>query len=287
MLIKKLIASAPSQLLALTVAIAGASGSAHAGYAVSTNTISNFDVDFVNLNGSFSGFTFTTDVAAHGLSDEANYGATDAAGACVGAACSSYNNSFMSHGASGDYAYGDAQIGNADVVGGLGAASSIGEVSAVTAEGYAAGANTMNASFSLLAGGSVSFSFNATPYLSIAAGSGPSATAFSTMNITIRKNGSEVFSWTPNGAVGTGINNGTESFDAFNLNTGVDQGLTYNPGTGLFQATTNVLGAGNYSITINMTNQASAVPEADTYAMMLAGLGLVGYTVSRRKRTLN
>jgi hypothetical protein len=30
----------------------------------------------------------------------------------------------------------------------------------------------------------------------------------------------------------------------------------------------------------------TAVPEADTYALMLAGLGLVGYTVSRRKRTL-
>lgn len=31
----------------------------------------------------------------------------------------------------------------------------------------------------------------------------------------------------------------------------------------------------------------AAVPEAQTYAMMLAGLGLVGYTVSRRKRTLS
>jgi hypothetical protein len=31
----------------------------------------------------------------------------------------------------------------------------------------------------------------------------------------------------------------------------------------------------------------TAVPEADTYAMLLAGLGLVGYTVSRRKRGLN
>jgi hypothetical protein len=287
MLVKKLIASVPSQLLALTVAIAGVTGSAHAGYAVSTNTISSFDIDFVNLSGSFSGFTFTTNVAAHGLSDDANFDATDAAGACVGAACSTYNNTFMSHGASGDYAYGDAVINSSNVVGGLGMASSIGEVSSVTAEGFASGTNTMNASFSLLAGGSVSFSFNAAPYLSIAAGSGPAATAFGTMNITIRKNGSEVFSWTPNGSVGTGINNGIELSDASNLNTGVDEGLTYNPGTGLFQATTNVLGVGNYSIVINMTNQASAVPETDTYAMLLAGLGLVGYTVSRRKRTLN
>lgn len=37
-------------------------------------------------------------------------------------------------------------------------------------------------------------------------------------------------------------------------------------------------GAGIYTFT------AAAVPEADTYAMMLAGLGLIGYTVTRRKR---
>jgi hypothetical protein len=57
--------------------------------------------------------------------------------------------------------------------------------------------------------------------------------------------------------------------------------------------------AGNYYFMIRgtadgtLTNSgiytftAAAVPEAHTYGMMLAGLGLVGYTVSRRKRTLN
>ncbi|MDO9220537.1 MAG: FxDxF family PEP-CTERM protein [Thiobacillus sp.] len=40
-------------------------------------------------------------------------------------------------------------------------------------------------------------------------------------------------------------------------------------------------GAGIYTFT------AAAVPEADTYAMMLAGLGLVGYSVSRRKRNFS
>lgn len=40
-------------------------------------------------------------------------------------------------------------------------------------------------------------------------------------------------------------------------------------------------GAGIYTFT------AAAVPEANTYAMMLAGLGLVGYSVSCRKRNLS
>ena len=38
--------------------------------------------------------------------------------------------------------------------------------------------------------------------------------------------------------------------------------------------------SGIYTFT---TASTAAVPEADTYAMMLAGLGLIGYTVSRRK----
>jgi len=60
------------------------------------------------------------------------------------------------------------------------------------------------------------------------------------------------------------------------------------------------LAAGNYYFKIRGTadgmstssgiytfTTAAVVPEADTYAMLLAGLGLVGYTVSRRKRTLS
>ncbi len=284
----KRIGGVPGHLLALTVAILGASSSAHAGYAVSTTTINNFDVNFVNLSGSFGGFTFATNVAAQGALSAANFDSTDAAPACIGLACASYNNSFVSHGASGDYAYGDAQIGNANIMSGTGSASSIGEVSAGTAVGYAAGSNTMNAFFTLgSGGGSASFSFNAMPYLDIAAG-GSMATAFSSVTITILDvSGSQVFSWAPNGDVFSGIVNGTESQDGYNLNLGVTPGVTYNPGTGLFQATTNTLLAGTYSLSINMNNQASAVPETDTYAMMLAGLGLVGYTVSRRKRTLS
>jgi hypothetical protein len=59
-----------------------------------------------------------------------------------------------------------------------------------------------------------------------------------------------------------------------------------------------VLTAGSYSFLVRgfadgeTTNQgtyafsAAAVPEAETYAMMLAGLGLVGFMVSRRRGSL-
>ncbi|HQT71379.1 MAG TPA: FxDxF family PEP-CTERM protein [Thiobacillus sp.] len=59
-----------------------------------------------------------------------------------------------------------------------------------------------------------------------------------------------------------------------------------------------VLSAGNYSFKVRgfadgeLTNQgiytfsAAAVPEAETYAMMLAGLGLVGFMISRRRGSL-
>ena len=45
-------------------------------------------------------------------------------------------------------------------------------------------------------------------------------------------------------------------------------------------------GEGDYGKFDNVLVTA-AVPEADTYAMLLVGLGLVGYTVRRRKRTLS
>lgn len=46
-------------------------------------------------------------------------------------------------------------------------------------------------------------------------------------------------------------------------------------------------GNGDYAKFDNVLVTATPVPEADTYAMLLAGLGLVGYTVSRRKRSFS
>lgn len=252
-------------------------------YAVSHTSVSSFGMSFVNpATGALNGFSFSTDVAAQGASSVANFGATDAAGACLGPDCTGWTNSFVSHGAgSGNFAYGDAQISNSGISSGVGAASAIGEIAAGQA-GFASGSNSMIGTLVINSPGAVAFSFNATPYLTITSGV---ATSFASLTITLTNNlGQQVFSWAPDGSVGTGISGGTESQDGVNLNLGITPGVTFNPGSGAFAAQTGSLTSGVYSLNISMTNQVSAVPEAHTLSMMLAGLGLVGFVASRRQR---
>lgn len=64
-----------------------------------------------------------------------------------------------------------------------------------------------------------------------------------------------------------------------NLNSTLAAGNYYFKVTGIGDGV--ATNAGVYTFT------AAAIPEADTYAMMLAGLGLVGYSVSRRKRNFS
>lgn len=63
---------------------------------------------------------------------------------------------------------------------------------------------------------------------------------------------------------------------------------TYNSATGAFSATWNSLIVGGpfngFTGTWAVSGVAAAVPEAETYAMMLAGLGLVGAMVARRRK---
>lgn len=63
---------------------------------------------------------------------------------------------------------------------------------------------------------------------------------------------------------------------------------TYNSTTGAFSATWNSLIVGGpfngFTGTWSVNGVAAAVPEAETYAMMLAGLGLVGSMVARRRK---
>lgn len=252
-------------------------------YAVSHTSVSNFGMSFVNpATGVLNGFTFSTDVAAHGNGSVGNYGGTDAAAACLGADCATWNNSFTAHGpGGGDFAYGDAKISNSGISSGSGAAASIGEIAAGQA-GFASGSNSMIGTLVINSPGAVAFSFNAIPYLSITPGI---ATSFASFTITLTNSlGAQVFSWAPDGSLGSGISGGTESQDGVNLNLGITPGVTYNPGSGSFAAQTGSLASGFYSLNISMTNQVSAVPEAHTVSMMLAGLGLVGYVASRRQR---
>lgn len=268
----KLHALAVAAVLALANAPAQAST-----YAVSYNTISNFGLTFSGP-GTLYPFTFSTSVAAQGVLSDTNFGTNDAPAACVGTFCSAFNNSFAAHGSGSDYAYGDALIGSGNVLAGTGSASSIGEISAGPA-GFASGSNSMVASFLLSAPGTVSFAFNALPYMQVA-GAG---NAFTTMTIAISDAlGHQVFSWAPDGVTGSGITGGTETSDSHNLNFGIASGVTYNPSAGSFAATTGSLAGGAYTLNISMTNQVTAVPEPETWAMLLVGVGLVALRARRK-----
>lgn len=89
------------------------------------------------------------------------------------------------------------------------------------------------------------------------------------------------------------------SFTAYWNGTNFNQGTpsatgTYNAGNGTFDIawSSTVVGGpfdgqtGHWSLQGNVTaGSVAAVPEASTYGMMLAGLGLVGFAVRRRKLT--
>jgi hypothetical protein len=121
-------------------------------------------------------------------------------------------------------------------------------------------------------------------------------------------NGDLILSGTITGGTGTSINLGSMIFGVTNIDiavTGYDTNV-YSPDTiaaggGIFtlrlgsafdapllsQVTSvqgnSVAGAGNYLFAADGYT-ALAVPEAETYAMMLAGLGLVGFMAKRRKQ---
>jgi hypothetical protein len=152
-------------------------------------------------------------------------------------------------------------------------------------------------------GCTISFAFDADPYIlasldaTALAGSVASGTLGFSIALTNAATSVVVFSWTPNGSLGSGITGGIESADAENLNLTLSafagQTLThsgpYAAGTfGHYAGTTNPLAAGNYTLSIFMNEKTdvqrvAAVPEPATVALMLAGIGALALVV-RRKR---
>lgn len=258
-------------------------------YAVSTNSITGFDLN-LPAGSTFHSLTFSGDIAVS-LGDltggQADIDKLDADKACVGAYCAGFNNSFVFHGASPypGYAYGDALIGNSNVLGGTGAASSIGEATAFDGIAGAAGANTMIASFTLGAADSLSFSFLSDLYLNTQLGSGALfAKSNSGMHITIWQGFAKVFEWTPNGAAG-GIFNGSEISDPFNLNSSIAGTMTYDPFADTFSAMTDTLAAGTYTMKIRMDNSAAVSAVPVPAALPLFGSGILALmALVRRKR---
>ena len=152
---------------------------------------------------------------------------------------------------------------------------------------------------------SLSFAFDADPYLRafLSSNSIPNAQADANMSLSVNLYNSAnalVFNWAPDGQAGN-ITGGSETRDPFSLNIGLTAlvgnggplvydptGCTFGTAGGCFAATTNILAAGTYTLNlsmqqgINLVSSVSAVPEPETYGMLLSGLALLGF-VARRK----
>lgn len=280
-----------------TVLVMGAAapGSAFAvSYAVSINEITNFNMWVTG--GSISPFTFTfsNDAAALGGVGDSNVDALDASAACVGSACSGWENQFTAHsGVTTDFSYGDAQISSLPTLSGtLGAASAIGETRSTTNIGFGSGGNTLIASFSVSTanvGVQLHFDFDAELLMQTIMGVGDSGVAAnSSMQITLNGSSGYQFLWIPNGAAG-GIVGGVEHSDPFSLNRGISgtdsvSASTLGPGFVGFHAVTDGLVAGNYTLNINMTQTANVSAVPVPAAAWLLGSGLLGLVGVARRR---
>lgn len=236
-------------------------------------------------------------------------GVTDTAPAQLGWA-GYVNNSYASNGASGtSYAVADASIDKLQLSGdpytrarNFAEAKLIGNGTANAVAGNSS-ATLLTTTIVAGAGDKLSFHFDALPYIQAYLTGNAIAPSQAQGSIGLNFNlidnsGNIVFNWAPDGITG-GIQGGVETADAYTLNTsltalnGNGGPLTFAPssctvgGVGCFSASTNALAAGVYTLNLamheNVTLQ-SAVPEADTYAMLLAGLGLMGVVARRRSR---
>jgi len=236
-------------------------------------------------------------------------GVTDSAPAQLGWA-GYVNNSYASNAASAtSYAVADASIDQLQLNGApFTRARNFAEGKLVgngTANAVAGNSSATLLSTTIVAGAGdkLSFHFDALPYIQAYLTSNAIAPSQAQGSIGLNFNlidnsGNIVFNWAPDGIAG-GIQGGSETADAFTLNTsltalnGNGGPLTFAPssctvgGAGCFSATTNALAAGVYTLNLAMHESVtlqSAVPEADTYAMLLAGLGILGVVARRRQR---
>lgn len=269
--------------VALLAAAFGLPGSVWASsYAVSYNSISGFTLAFDGGAGDLSQFTLSVDASVTNYGLDGGLSLKDAPAACLNC---SYSNSFTSHGSASEYAYGDAEIVSRQVLSGIGAANSIGEISAFNSTGRSGGSNTMLASFSVTdSPGSVSFGFLSSPYMNASLTSGGvSANTNQLMSISIYQGLTKIFDWKPDGIAGNAFG-GNDSTDPFTLNSGLSMNGLFNPGSGSFAASTSSLATGTYTLKITMANYVDATAVPLPAAVWLFGSGLVPLlAIGRRK----
>lgn len=205
-----------------------------------------------------------------------------------------------------NWARGDAEIINPDVLNGNGAASNVAEV--YSAPGVetpfpvrAEARNTLDGSF-FASGNDVIFSFQADPFMEVwvsaqdKSGSNSNASLSFEISINDAETGELVFNWAPDGMTHEGSSNilgGSAIADAFSLNAGllafVGEEAVYDPcgqeGACSFEARATGLEQGKrYNLDVDMTEFARGVqkvPLPPTLVLMAAGL--VGLGVVRRR----
>ena len=69
-----------------------------------------------------------------------------------------------------------------------------------------------------------------------------------------------------------------------NTDTSTEQFSFSNLGAGSYYLKVLVNGDADYKVTLTTSPTASAVPEPEAYAMMLAGLGLIGFAARRKQQ---
>jgi hypothetical protein len=305
----------------IAIAILGlgvASGVARAdGYARAYNEVTNLFV--TASSGVVLGSTVDTSSATACLTNgncvsQGGVGYTDSPVAQIG--WGGYaNNSYASNkGAAASYSIADSSIDQQQLTGApytrarsFAEGQLIGNGTASAMAGNSS-ATLLRTTLTAGAGDTLSFHFDANPYLqswlSSNAGTPSQAEAAIGLNFNlIDSHGNVVFNWAPDGVAG-GILGGTETADAFTLNTAVTAvsgnagPLTFAPtsclagsASGCFSATTNGLAAGLYTLNLSMheniglQSAVAAIPEPSTYAMMFAGMGLLGAIARRKSRS--
>ena len=256
--------------VAMGLALTATSSSAiAASVALSVNNITNFSMSSTGVT--FTGFTFSNDTAATEGGGTGGADTSDAPAACIGD-CALWENQFYAHSPySTEFSYGDAQILNQDILGGSGAASSIGEVVVTDGIAHASGSNVLTSVFlSVVDNTTIDFSLFANALMeSSVSGTGVSSAANMFFSITLTDSSSSTaFSWLP-----------------VELNHGITGNTTYSFANTL-STSTGMLAAGDYTLNIKMENQvngAAVIPVPA--AVWLFGSGLIGLIgIARRKK---